>query len=423
MSDLTARHKEVIAPLFAFEHNEEVIDSEGSWVVTSDGRRLLDFTCGIAVSNLGHQPPLVKKAIIDQVNQVWHSGATFRYRSLVDWAENLREVTPDGIESFMPMNSGAESVEGAVKLARKTSGRQGIIAFRGGFHGRTMGSVSYTTSKAKYRQGYHPLVGSVFISPFPWPFRWQMDQEGASARALEELDYLLKHEITPGEVAAFLVEPMQGEGGYYPAGLTFLQGLRDRADEHGILLIVDEVQTGFGRTGDWFTSQIYGIRPDILVMGKGIANGLPLSAFGASKELMAKWPMGSHGTTYGGNPIACAASAATIESLRDVVPNVGKLSDHAFGRWEELKDDHRTIGDVRGLGLMIGVELVKDDGHTPDPEAFPAIGKYAREHDMMILPCGPDTNIIRFIPPLNVSTEELDLGIDILAGAIAAYES
>lgn len=423
MSDLTARHKEVIAPLFAFEHDEEVVSSEGSWVVTSDGRRMLDFTCGIAVSNLGHQPPLVKQAILDQVDQVWHSGATFRYRSLVDWAENLRDITPSGIESFMPMNSGAESVEGAVKLARKTSGRQGIIAFRGGFHGRTMGSVSYTTSKAKYRQGYHPLVGSVFISPFPWPFRWKMEQEAATARALEELDYKLKHEITPGEVAAFLVEPMQGEGGYYPAGKTFLQGLRDRADQHGILLIIDEVQTGFGRTGDWFTSQVYDIRPDILVMGKGIANGLPLSAFGASKELMAMWPAGSHGTTYGGNPIACAASAATIEALRDVVPNVNKLSKHAFDRWNEVKDEHPTIGDVRGLGLMIGVELVKDDGHTPDPDAFPAVGKYAREHDMMILPCGPDSNIIRFIPPLNVSTEELDMGIDILSEAIAAYES
>jgi 4-aminobutyrate aminotransferase len=250
-----------------------------------------------------------------------------------------------------------------------------------------------------------------------------MDQEAASARALEELDYLLKHEVTPGEVAAFLVEPIQGEGGYYPGGNTFLQGLRDRADEHGILLIFDEVQSGFGRTGEWFASHVYDIRPDILVMGKGIANGLPLSAFGASKELMAAWPAGSHGTTYGGNPIACAASAATIEALRDVVPNVGKLSDHAFDRWDELKDDHSTIGDVRGLGLMIGIELVKRDGHTPDPDAFPAIGTYAREHDMLILPCGPDVNIIRFIPPLNVSTEELDMGIDTLADAIAAYET
>lgn len=423
MTDLVARQNEVIASLFAFEIDDDVVASEGSWITTSSGRRILDFTCGIAVSNLGHQHPHVKRAILDQVDQVWHSGSTFRYASLVDWAENLRRATPDGIESFMPMNSGAEAVEGAIKLARKTTGRQGVIAFRGGFHGRTMGSVSYTTSKAKYRQGYHPLVGSVFIAPYPWPFRWRMDQESATARALEELDYMLKHDITPGEVAAFLVEPMQGEGGYYPGGATFLQGLRDRADEHGIMLVFDEVQTGFGRTGKWFTSQVYDISPDVLVMGKGIANGLPLSAFGASKEVMNAWPPGSHGTTYGGNPIACAASAATIEALEDVVPQVPKLSDHAFDRWNELKDVHRTIGDVRGLGLMIGIELVQDDGHTPAPEAFVALGKYALDHELMILPCGPDVNIIRFIPPLNVSTEELDLGIDTLADALAAYES
>jgi 4-aminobutyrate aminotransferase len=423
MSDLAARKKEVIAPLFAFETDDEVVASEGSWVITADGRRILDFTCGIAVSNLGHQHPHVKRAILDQVDQVWHSGSTFMYSSLVRFAENLRDVTPDGIESFMTMNSGAEAVEGAVKLARKTSGRQGIVAFRGGFHGRTMGSVSYTTSKAKYRQGYHPLVGSVFISPYPWPFRWQMDQESADARALEELHYMLQHEVTPGEVAAFLVEPMQGEGGYYPGGRTFLQGLRALADEHDILLIMDEVQTGFGRTGKWFASEHYGIRPDIMAMGKGIANGLPLSAFGASQELMAAWPPGSHGTTYGGNPIACAAAAATIEALQDVVPQVPKLSDHAFDRWQELQKEHRTIGDVRGLGLMIGIDLVQADGHTPNPDAFTALGKYALQHDMLILPCGPDGNVIRFIPPLTVSTEELDLGIDILDAALADYEA
>jgi len=233
MSDLVRRQQEVIARVFNFDTEVEVVGSSGSWVITSDGRRLLDFTCGIAVSNLGHQPPHVKQAILDQLDQVWHAGAVFRYSSLVRLGERLREITPDGIDSFMTMNSGAESVEGAVKLARKTTGRQGIVGFRGGFHGRTMGAVSYTTSKAKYRQGYHPLVGSVFVTPYPWPFRWKMTQEDASARAIEELRYLLKHEITPGEIAAFLVEPIQGEGGYYPAGHTFLHELRAVADEHG----------------------------------------------------------------------------------------------------------------------------------------------------------------------------------------------
>ena len=422
MSDLVARQNQVIAPLFAFETDDEVVDSEGSWVKTRAGRRLLDFTCGIAVSNLGHQPPHVKQAIIDQVNQVWHSGSTFRYRSLVDWAENLRDVTPDGIESFMPMNSGAEAVEGAVKLARKTSGRQGIIAFRGGFHGRTMGSVSYTTSKAKYRQGYHPLVGSVFIAPYPWPFRWQMDQESASARALEELDYMLKHEVTPGEVAAFLVEPMQGEGGYYPASSHFLTSVWEIAREHGILVIADEVQTGFGRTGVWFASQVYGVEPDILVMGKAIANGLPLSAVGASRELLSQWVPGSHGTTFGGNPVSCAAAAAVVAELTDVIPHVSKLSGHAFDRLDDLAERHPTVGDVRGLGLMIGLELVGPD-RSPDAVAYKGIAARALDRGMFVLPCGPDENIIRFLPPLNVTVEDLDRGIDVLDEAMTDYES
>ncbi len=422
MSQLTDRSRHVIAPTQAFDTDIEVVASEGSWVTDATGKRYLDFTCGIAVSNLGHQHPLVKAAILEQIDSVWHAGGVFWYESLVRAAERLRTITPEGIDQFFFMNSGAESVEGAVKLARKTTGRQGVVVFRGGFHGRTMGSVSYTTSTAKYRQGYHPLVGSVFVTPFPRPFRWQMTHEDATARAIDELDLMFKHEVTPAEIACFLVEPLQGEGGYYPAGKEFLEHLRDVADRHGILLVVDEVQTGFGRTGAWFTSDVYDVRPDVMVMGKAIANGLPLSAFGAPAELLAKWPRGSHGTTFGGNPISCAAAAATIEALADVIPQVPKLSTHAFERWEELQLRHRAIGDVRGLGLMIGVELVGDDGHEPDADAFAHISAFAKQEGMLILPCGPDGNIIRFIPPLTVSTEDLDLGIDILDRALGDLE-
>ncbi len=422
MSDLAHRQSQIIAPVIDFDTDIEIVGSEGSWVTTADGRRFLDFSCGIAVSNLGHQPPSVKQAVLAQIDRLWHAGGVFRYDTLVKAGERLKGITPDGIEKFFFMNSGAEAVEGAVKLARKTSGRQGIVVFRGGFHGRSMGSVSYTTSKAKYRQGYHPLVGSVFVTPFPRPFRWKMTQEEATARAIEELHLLLKHEITPGEVAAFLIEPLQGEGGYYPAGAEFLQELRRLGDEHGILLIADEVQTGFGRTGEWFTMQVYGVRPDIMAMGKAIANGFPLSAVGASAELMDSWPPGSHGTTFGGNPVSCAASLATMEALESVVPQVPKLSGHAFDRFEEMKSAHRTIGDVRGLGLMIGVELVGDDGHAPAPEAFEAVKEYTLAHEMFLLSCGPDGNVIRFIPPLNVSTEDLDHGIDIIDAALTDYE-
>ena len=420
MSDLISRHNRVLAPVIGFDNDIEVVDAEGSYITAADGRKYLDFACGIAVSNLGHRPPHVKTAMLEQVDRFWHAGATFRYETIVTAAERLTQVTPDNIDSFVFMNSGTEAVEAAVKLARKTSGRQAIITFRGGFHGRTMGSVSYTTSKANYRQGYHPLVGSVFTTAFPRPYRWGVSQVEADERALFELEEILRHEILPQEVACFLIEPMQGEGGYYAAGKEFMTALRDMADEHGILLIADEVQSGFGRTGSWFVVDRYDIRPDILVMGKAIANGIPLSAIGASRALMDKWPPGSHGTTYGGNPIACAAAAATIEALADVVPQVPKVSDHAFARWAEIASQHPTIGDVRGLGLMIGVELVSE-GRTPSAEALGFVKKFAQDEGMLILSCGPDGNVIRFIPPLNVSLEDLDKGIDILERGITAW--
>lgn len=421
MSDLISRHRSVLAPVIDFDNEIEVVAADGSYITAADGRRYLDFACGIAVSNLGHQPPAVKRAMLEQLDKFWHAGATFRYETIVLAAERLGQVTPPGIDSFVFMNSGAEAVETAVKLARKTSGRQGIMTFRGGFHGRSMGSVSYTTSKAKYRQGYHPLVGSVFTSAFPRPYRWGVSQEEADERALFELEEKFRHEVTPAEIACFLIEPMQGEGGYYPAGKAFMTALREIADEHGILLIADEVQSGFGRTGTWFTVDQYDVAPDILVMGKAIANGIPLSAVGAPKALLDSWPPGSHGTTYGGNPIACAAAAATIETLADVIPQVPKVSDHAFDRWNEIAETHPTIGDVRGLGLMIGVELVSEE-RTPSAEALGFVKRFAQDEGMLILSCGPDGNVIRFIPPLNVSLEDLDKGIDILERGIDAWE-
>jgi 4-aminobutyrate aminotransferase len=421
MTGLQNRFQDIIAPVIQFQYQVEIVEGKGSWVTAADGRRYLDFACGIATTNMGHRPDSVVAAAQAQLNKLWHAGGSFLYEPIVTAAENIVEIAPDGIDKVLFMNSGAEAVETSVKLARKVSGRQGIMSFRGGFHGRTMGSVTYTTSKAKYRQGYHPLLPSVFVTPFPHPFRWGMTQEEANAYALRELEFKFKHEVTPGEIAAFLVEPLQGEGGYYPASREFIHTLRTIADEHGILMILDEVQTGFGRTGDWFTSQVYDVRPDILVMGKAIANGLPLSAVGASAQVFDAWPAGSHGTTFGGNPVSCAASAANVDALRSVIPGVNRLSGHAFSRWNEIKDRHRIVGDVRGLGLMIGIELVTE-GNEPDTEAFGAIGQYAFDAGMFILNCSPDGNVIRFIPPLNVSEEDLDRGIDILEDAIAKYE-
>ena len=422
MTDLSTRLSKLIAPVIAYDSQIEIVEGDGSWVTDVDGKRYLDFACGIAVTNLGHRPPTLEAAAQEQLSRLWHAGGSFLFESRADAAEKIIDVAPDSIEQIFFMNSGAEAVEASVKLAKKTSGRQGVVVFRGGFHGRTMGSVSFTTSRSKYRSGYHPILPSVFVAPFPHPYRWDMSQEDANAYALNELRLMFKHEVMPDQIAAFLFEPLQGEGGYYPAGREFMQAIRDLADEHGILMIVDEVQTGFGRTGEFFTSQVYGIDPDILVMGKAIANGLPLSAIGASKEIFAKWEPGSHGSTFGGNPVSCAAAAAGVDELKKVIPGVAQRSDLAFTRFGDLKEKHPTIGDVRGLGLMIGVELVKQD-REPDSEAFAALSAQAQEDGLFILGCGPDNNVIRFVPPLNISLDDLNMGIDILDNALSVYEA
>ena len=421
-NSLVERHERVYAPVITWDSDLEIVAAEGAWVSDVEGEKYLDFTCGISVVNSGHNHPAVVAAAKEQLDKLWHAGGAFRYDSLVTAAEKILEVTPESIEKIFFMNSGAEAVEAGIKLAKKVTGRQGIIAFRGAFHGRTMGSVSLTTSKAKYRQGYHPILPSVFITPFPHPYRWGVSEDEATDHALRELDLMLKHEITPGEIAAFLIEPVQGEGGYYPAPQRFMNRIGELCAEHGILLIHDEIQTGFGRTGTWFASDHYDTKPDILLMGKAIANGLPLSAIGATAEVFDAWGPGSHGTTFGGNPVACAAAAANVGALAELIPKTAKLSELAFSRFTEMQERHPTIGDVRGLGLMIGIELVKAGGNEPDPDAFTFLAEHARENRLLILACGPDGNVIRFIPPLCVTEDELNIAIDTLDAAITAYE-
>jgi 4-aminobutyrate aminotransferase len=420
---LVKRHERVYAPVITWDSDLEIVSADGSWVTDVNGDRYLDFACGISVVNSGHNHPKVVAAAKEQLDRVWHAGGAFRYDSLVTAAEKILAHTPASIEKLFFMNSGAEAVEAGVKLARKTSGRQGIVVFRGGFHGRTMGSVSYTTSKAKYREGYHPLLPSVWVAPFPHPYRWGMTEDEATDLALHELDLMFMHIVTPHEVAAFLIEPIQGEGGYYPAPQRFMNRLAELAKQHGILMIHDEIQTGFGRTGTWFASEHYDSEPDILLMGKAIANGLPLSAIGARAGILDKWTPGSHGTTFGGNPVACAAAAANMDALAELIPGTAALSKQAFERFHELQQRHATIGDVRGVGLMIGIELVKSGGNEPDSEAWPFLSEFAREHMLLMLDCGPYANVIRFIPPLCVTSAELDMAIDVLDAGLTAYES
>ena len=424
MSDLLQRHSDVIAPVIAFDTDVVAKSADGLWITDVDGQRYADFACGTAVTNLGHNHPAVVEAAHRQLDEFVHSGCIVRYDTIVEAAERLREITPPAIEKFAFANSGAEAVEAAVKLARYATRRPGVVTFRGGFHGRTMGSVAYTTSNAKYRDGYHAALSPVFVAPFPHPYGWGMSEDEAADHAITELRLMLKHMILPKNVAAFLVEPVQGEGGYYPAPPRFLDTLREICDEHGILLVFDEVQTGFGRTAEWFAADHYDAKPDIMAMGKGIANGLPLSAYGASRELIDSWPVGSHGTTFGGNPVAAAAAVAVMDNMGDLLPHARDLSAHAFKRYRELAERHQTIGDVRGLGLMVGVEFVTDrESRTPDAKAFKHVQAHAFDRNLIIIECGPDGNVLRFIPPLVTTMEELDWAIDLVDEGLTSWEA
>jgi len=421
MSEFTDRFTDVVAPVIAFDNGVEMAEARGAWLTDAAGKRYLDFGTGISVTNCGHNHPRVVAAAHEQLDRVWHGGGTFRYDSYVTAAEQLVSVAPEPIDMFFFMNSGAEAVEAAVKLARHTTGRQGVVVFRGGFHGRTMGSVSYTTSSVKYRTGYHPLLPSVFVTPFPHPFRNGLTEDEATERAIHELRAMLRHVVAPEDIACFLIEPVQGEGGYYPAPAAFLQEVRDVADRYGILLIADEIQTGFGRTGTWWGIDNYDVTPDIITIGKAIANGLPLSAIGSSKDLFGKWPPGVHGTTFGGNAVACAAAVEVVNVLKEVMPSVPALSEQAFAGLRAVQAKHPTVGDVRGLGLMIGIELVNGDG-LPDSAALEFVRTHLLETGMIFHPCGPDHNIIRFIPPLVISPEDLDHGIGLIDDALTAWE-
>jgi 4-aminobutyrate aminotransferase len=424
MTDLIKRHNDVIAPVIGFDTDIHAVSAEGLWVTDNEGRRWADFASGTAVTNLGHNHPAVVAAAHDQIDKMIHSGCIVRYEGIVEAAERLRDLTPPAIEKFAFANSGSEAVEAAVKLAKYSSQRQGVIVFRGGFHGRTMGSVSYTTSNARYRDGYHPLLGSVFVAPFPHPYRWRMSEDEAVERSLHELRMVFRHVVTPKNIACLLMEPVQGEGGYYPAPPRFLTELRQIADEHGILVIYDEIQTGFGRTAEWLASDHYEAKPDLITLGKGIANGLPLSAYGAPADLIDAWPVGSHGTTFGGNPVATAAASAVMATMGGLLPHARQLAAHAFSRFAELAERHTTIGEVRGLGLMIGVDLVTDrESRQPDPKAFKHLQAHVFDRDLIIIDCGPDGNVLRFIPPLVTTTDELDWAIDLIDAGLTSWES
>ncbi len=382
---------------------------------------MLIACCGIGVTNTGHCHPKVVEAIREQAGNFLHAQANIViHKPMLQLIEELRKIVPPSMDGFFFSNSGAEALEGAVKLARVATGKQNVIVFTGSFHGRTAGTMALTTSKTIYRAGFGPLPSGVFVSPFPYAYRLGMTEEQASQYALEQLEYLLASQTAPKETAAILIETILGEGGYIVPPKSFMKGLREICDKHGILLIFDEVQSGFGRTGKWFALEHFDVIPDIMTVAKGIASGLPLSGVFSRLDLMKKWDVGSHGGTFGGNAVACAAGVATIRAIREekMLENATERGIQLMTGLRKFQEEYPQIGDVRGLGLMAGTEFTVD-GHPE--KAKPLVKEIihaAEERDLLLLSCGTYDNTVRWIPPLNVTTEQINSGLHAFEGAL-----
>ncbi len=415
------RARKHFTPALVFHTDIVVKKASGIYVEGMDGKTYMDFSSGLATANIGHCPPEVVDAAKAQTEKLIHSGCIFYYPSEVELAERLARITPDGIEMFFFSNSGAEAVEGAIKLARYETGRQGVIAFTPSFHGRTMGAVTLTTSTARYRKHYHPLLPSVYHSPYPYCYRCPMGKNRAtcSTDCFDFLKRVLRYQIDPEEVACVIIEPVLGEGGYVVPPADFMEKLREICTKEGILLIADEVQSGMGRTGKWFACEHFDIKPDIITIAKGIASGFPLSAVGSSEKIMSRWSPGAHGTTFGGNPVSCAAACATINKIEkeDILKNSALIGDYALKRLKVLQGKDNPVGDVRGLGLMIGIEFVKKDG-SPDGESLKKVTKKCFENGLIIIECGIDKNIARLMPPLITKKKEMEKALDIFEEAL-----
>jgi len=394
----------------------------GAIIQDVDGNRFLDFNAGIAVVATGHCHPRVVSAIHHQSAKLIHmSGTDFYYEVMVDLAEKLAAIAPGDVDRKVYFgNSGTEAVEAALKLARYATGREKFISFFGGFHGRTMGSLSLTASKSIQKQGFGSLLPGVYHAPYPNPYRSQTSSDEAAAATLNYIeDTLFRHVVAAKEVAAIIVEPVQGEGGYLVPSRAFFDGLRDIADRNGILLIFDEVQSGMGRTGKWWASDHFSAVPDIMTVAKGIASGLPLSATIARSDVM-RWTPGAHASTFGGNPVAAAASLATIELIENgYMANAASTGKRMMTRMRTWPDRFPHVGDVRGLGLMIGIEIVRDQASRGRaPELRDRIEHLAFERGLLVLGAGPSS--LRLSPPLCISEVQADWAIETLEACLAA---
>ena len=412
--------KESLSPILTRYTHIEVDYAEGPYVYAVDGRRYLDFTSGIGVTNTGHCHPKVVAAAQAQVAKLIHGQANIVYhRPMLELIQELRQILPSHLDSFFFTNSGAEAIEAAMKLGRHATGRTNMIVFQGGFHGRTIGSVSLTTSNPVYHFKYQPLMAGVYVAPFPYTFYYGWPEAETEAFCLRQLRHLLASQTAPEETAAMLVEPVLGEGGYVVPTPGFLSGVQELCREHGILLIVDEVQSGFGRTGKWFAYQHFGVEPDIVVMAKGLASGFPLSGIVTRAELMRLSPVGSQGGTYGGNAVSCAAAVATLRAMRDegMIENSAKMGAKLMATLKQFQAKYSVIGEVRGLGLMVGAEFATP-ADEPDVATAKAVMRQCLEDGLIMLTCGTYGNVIRWIPPLIIDDAHLQEALAIFCGAI-----
>jgi len=411
-----------LSPVWARPWELFVDHARGAFVWDRDGNKYLDFTSGISVTNTGHCHPRVVEAVKAQADKLLHAQANMFYHGpMLKLVKQLRRVVPSGLDTFFFANSGSEAVEGAIKLARHATGRTNIIAFERSFHGRSVGAMSVTSVRTSYRVGYQPLMPGVFFAPYAYCYRCPVanassgkyGHENCCEWPLDQLRFILKSQTAPEETAAVLVEPILGQGGFVVPSKGFLRGLRDICDEYGILLIIDEVHTGFGRTGRFFAMEHFDVVPDVLVMGKAIASGLPLSAIAAPKALMDKWVVGSHGGTFSGNIVACAAGDATIRVLLEekLVENAQRAGEKLIQQLYDVQNRNPAIGDVRGLGLMVATEIVKPGSLQPDGSLAKAIQKGCFEKKLLLATCSTYENIIRWMPPLNVGDAEIDAAV------------
>ena len=414
--------KESLCPILGRYTQIEVDYAQGPYLYATDGRRYLDLTTGIAVTNTGHCHPRVVAAAQAQVAKLIHGQANIVYhKPMLELVQGLQKHLPAHLDSFFFTNSGAEAVEAAMKLARHATGRTNMIVFQGGFHGRTIGSVSLTTSNPIYHYKYQPLMSGVYVAPYPYTYFYGWSEEETEAFCLRQLRHLLASQTAPQETAAMLVEPVLGEGGYVVPTPGFLAGVQEICRQHGILLIADEVQSGFGRTGKWFAFQHFDLEPDIVTMAKALASGFPLSGIAARSELMKNSPTGSQGGTFGGNAVSCAAAVATLGVLQDerLIENSATMGSWLMQQLRGLQERFPVIGQVRGLGLMVGVEFTTAGGQ-PDTATAKAVIQECLEGGLVLLPCGTYSNVVRWIPPLIVDQSHLDEALTIFAGGLEA---